>query len=268
MEPTNSLTKAELDTAAAVEMGFSRTSTDWDDDQAAMVDEVVKMAQRRVYFTEANPQLGIPAGYKWTFLKPVATLTLPSGSKYLDLPDDFGGLEGMMSVAQSGETGFWPIPQISEPQIRVLHANDTESTGEPQCVAVEQRPGTTATEGQRARLVVFPTSDAAYTLQCQYYLTPGATSGSRPYPYGGSQHAELFHAAVLACVEFKVHGMIAERDAYFMRRLATSVEIDQRNREQTLGRVVDNSDGLHYRDRLRRRDGTSWGVLFNGVEYE
>ena len=265
-EPTTALKKSDLDALAGWQLGFGRDSTDWTTEQQAIIDEMVKMAQRRVYVTEANPEYGIQAGYRWTFLKPVVTLKLESGKNMVDLPDDFGGLEGPITLADASSNAFHPIPQMGEPAVRSMQAEQPTRTGQPECVAVEMRPGTTYDAGQRARLLVFPTSDQAYTLKCQYYLTPDAMSGDRPYPYGGAQHAELFKAAVMACCDLEVHDKRENRESYFFSRLAASIQVDQRNREQFLGYVGDSSDSRHYRQR-RRFDGSN-PVLFNGTEYD
>lgn len=262
--PTTGLAKSDLDALAGWHLGYGRDSTAWSTEQTAIINEMVKMAQRRVYITEEDPNYGVPGAYKWTFLKPVLSVTLESGQQYRDLPDDFGGLEGAVTISLSGSSGFAPIPQMSEPYLRTLYANSPSATGKPQAVAVEWLPGQEQDRGQRARLVIYPIPDAAYILKFQYYLTPDAMSGTRPYPYGGAQHAELFKAAVLACCDLEVHGQLAERHDYFMRRLRAAIVADQRNREQQLGYV---GDRIGPRPTHRERHWDGGVVTFNSVEY-
>lgn len=254
------LSKSDLDALAGWHLGYGRDEADWDDEQTAVIDEMVRMACRRVYVTEPDAQYGVPAGYRWTFLKPILTVRTVSGEQYIELPDDFGGLEGPITVAQSGQSGFSPLPQMSEPQLRQLYAERPDVTGRPQAVAVDVLAGEGLSHGSRSRMMVYPEPDDTYTLQVRYYLTPEAISGGRPYPYGGAQHAELFKAAVLACCDLEVNGIVAERHDYFMKRLKASIEVDQRNNAQTLGYVGDGSD-LRFR---RQQDGL---VMVNGVSY-
>jgi len=132
--------------------------------------------------------------------------------------------------------------------------------------ALQPIKGTTGTQGQRWQLFVFPKSDAAYTLQFQYYLLPDYLSGAFPYAYGGAQHAETLLAACKAVAELELDDAEGPQAASWQRMLATSIELDRRNKPQNLGYNRDMSDMKHSYPWRQDLHGYS-PVLFGGVQY-
>ena len=241
-ESTLAVTLDELRQVVAEWRGYSPTSTDWSDDQLRIINRAVKSGLRWVYKTPMIP--GESPGYAWSFLHIRDSFTLASGVASLDLPDDFGGLEGVITVSD-GESSWPSIQPGSVPDVQALTARCPETTGPPTNAAVRWLKGSGIATGQRAVLDVFPTSDQAYTLGVRYYVQPDNISWERPYPYGGAQHAETYKAACLAASERyddnRINGPMYQT---FVEQLAGSIAADRRFKPQSLGRNRDTSDDM------------------------
>src|SRR4051812_11936742 len=74
----------------------------WSALQQFELDGMTASAQRRFYFPQALPGETVP--YKWSFLRPTASLSFPQGSQSVRLPDDFGGFEGKITVLTTTST--------------------------------------------------------------------------------------------------------------------------------------------------------------------
>lgn len=204
------------------------------------------------------------SGYDWSFLKPVAALTLASGANTLDLPQDYGGHEGRVSVATRNNQDWHPLDFAGIGQVQDAEARFSNTTGWPQLLATEPMKDTSLYQGQRFRLHVWPTSDQAYTLKLQYYVLPDYLDGSKPYAYGGAEHAETLLEACLSVAETLLDDQATIHAAEFQRLLAISMDLDRRKKPQLLGYNADRSDSQHW-GRWDRRDEPA--VTFNGVQY-
>lgn len=245
MESTLSLTMDELKAEAGGYLGHSRTSTNWDSDEAEEITRLVETALRKFYFqASVNPK---DAAHGWTFLKPVATVQLTADDEYAALPDDFGGFAGMATVSLSGSDGFWPIQQRDEGQLRALFAAATTAKGRPQYFAEVQIKGTTTQASNRSRLQVYPTPDDSYVLSVPYYILPNMVTSANPYPYGGAAHAETMKAAVRAAGELYLDNMAGPENANYLQCLAASIQYDRRHQPKSLGVNHDPSDFFMHR---------------------
>ena len=264
-ESTLALKLTDLQELVGHHLGYGRSG--WNTEQTAVIADCIESGLRRFYFTEAIPQYGIPAGYPWEFLKPKASLTLESGTRVVDMPDDYGGMEGLVMIGAVGQTDFQSIKQMTAERIRELFGLTPDLTGTPQVVAIEWSKNIAADQGQRAQMLVYPEADTDYTLEFQYYLQPDALTATRPYPYGGSRHAETIKAACLAAAELDLNGGgDGKREDFYLKRLGTSIMEDQRNRPQFLGYNGDCSDERRYVGRYNPHVlGT---VQFNSVTYD
>lgn len=242
-----SLKYGDLKAALGLFLGYGR-GTDkgdaaWSARVSSVLDELVKSGLRQFYFPAPEDKGGV--SYEWSFLRPTTTLTLPSGADSIELPDDFGGFDGSISVSTEGnETGV-PLELTSMARIRQTRAEFTTTTGRPIWGAVDPRKGTSLNAGQRFGLEVYPTADREYTLDCAYVIHPEALSGDRPYAYGGLNHAETIQAAIIAAGELYLDDKRGERWQYFMERLATSISQDRKFKPQMLGYNGDRSNQIH-----------------------
>lgn len=265
MESTLTLKKSDLDGAAGFFLGYGRgadnSETAWTTQQQNAIDFCVKSGLRQFY--QPHPMNG-GAAHDWSFLHPVALLALASGAKTVDLPDDFGGFEGQLTLSSSSSSAYYPVDLTSVGKVYAQEAMNSTTTGTPRMACEEPLKGTGAARGQQFQLHVWPIADAAYTIRGQYYLLGSALDGTRPYAYGGSAHSETIQAAVLAACELYLDGIRGPQWEYYQERLSASISVDSRHKPQNLGYVGDNSDGR--RMYMPRRNDQAV-VTFNGTEY-
>ncbi len=138
-------------------------------------------------------------------------------------------------------------------------------TGRPMIAAERPLRGTSLTEGQRSDLIVYPLPDQAYVLSFQYWLVADATSGTRPYAYGGASHAETVQASCIAAAELYQDNQRGPRWAYFMERLGASIAQDRKRAPSTVGYNGDRSDNREWRQHARSNFAP---ITVGGVLYE
>lgn len=257
-EPSLSAAFTTLKSDVGDWLGYGRDEDDWDGEQAEDVEHAIKGGMRKLYY----------CGYDWSFLRPVASLTLLQGHSTVECPDDFGQPSGRIVVSVSGATfsGELDFGPIGDVYSKFALAPDT--TGAPICACVEPIKGTSLTDSQRWRVYVYPAADQDYTLQFPMTINPDYLSGAKPYAYGGPQHAETLLAACRATAELDFNN-VAQGPQFveFMRLLQASKDIDGRQKPTVLG---------YNRDMSTRRRGRYWdrrdlygltNVTFNGTSY-
>jgi len=245
-ESTLNLPITELNSEVASFLGWGRDSTKWDVRKKEDIRACVETCLRKFYF-QAQPDPR-DSNHNWTFLKPVATITLPLASATADLPDDFGGFEGEVTVSQSGVSGgFWPLKLVSEEMIRVKYAAFPSITGRPVAAAESQIKGTSTLKSNRSQLYVYPIPDNQYDLHVPYYILPNFLTTANPYPYGGAAHAETMKAGARAAAELFLDGVHGSENANYMQCLSASIQYDRRHQPKSLGINSDMSDFLNQR---------------------
>lgn len=230
----------------------------WTTSQAASISSCVKSGLRQFY---SPPPIG-GAVYSWSFLTPSFSAVLAQDEQSIDLPDDFGGIEGRVTISISGSSMWSPIKIDGIGTVQNLFAAYPEQTGNPRVGAIEPLKGTGLASGQRFRLAIFPIADQDYTLQFTYYVLPSALDGSRPYCYGGAAHTETILASCKAAAERDLDDMSdGPQYRHFMECLAASIAVDRRFRPQSLGYNGDRSNHLWS---WQRRDRFQNEVTYNG----
>lgn len=214
---------------------------------------------RQFYYPPCLP--GTQTSYNWSFLQPFASLTLASGSAVLDLPDDFGGLEGDITVTASEGLQPWPVSLYNEGRIVEAYSLLSDATGTPMMAALKVSKDTTAIRGSRMQLWFYPEADQSFTIQFPYYFIPDALSGAWPYPHGGAEHSETILESCLAIAEQRLDDNVQLHTMKFLERLMVSVSIDRRKKPQTLGYNRDRSDGVFW----DRRSNYQNIVTVNGI---
>lgn len=248
-------------------LGYGRGVTfldpEWDTRQVNDILDVIESAQRRFYQPATNPP------YRWSFLRPMAAMTLAEGAQTIELPDDFAGVEGRIAMTDDAQSLFIPIDFQGEGAIQQMYSSHPTMTGRPLAACVRPLRGTAAQRSQRYELFVFPTSDAAYTLHFQYYLAPNAITITRPFAYGGAEHAETMLEACLAVAEERRDDMQGVHAAAFMARLQASIALDMAKKPQQLGYNRDQSDDMEWRIRQFNNRLLDVGpVTINGIAYD
>lgn len=259
-ESTLSLDFSDIKAEVGAFLGWGRTESGWSDDQADAVESVIKSGLRNFYYPA--PSQGV--SHEWSFLRPRATLVVPSGSAEVDLPDECGGIDGRVYYAGTDTAIPCELPHTSEGQILSRRAEVPSMTARPTMCAVRPKTRTTADRGQRFELMLWPTSDAIYTITFQFNLLPDALTGIRPWPLGGMAHAETILESCLAVAESRLDDTQGVHKAAFMERMAASITADRRMKPAFLGYNGDRSDRVEQLPRDRHGYNV---VTYNGVEY-
>jgi hypothetical protein len=260
-ESTLSETFYQLQGAIGAFLGFGRGSNlgdpAWDTRTQTTIDGLTRSALRMFYFCD----------YNWSFLHPMATIILDTNKNTIPLPDDYGGVEGIITVAQANAIVWTNLDFVGMPEVYQLQSQYPTQTGRPMRVCEEPLKGTTGTQSNRSQLRVWPIADQQYQLKFTYYILPDYLTGAQPYAYGGAEHFETLLSAAKAASERDLDDMInGPQWQNFERQLEISKNQDRRRKPQTLGYNRDLSD---YRDRrLWRPEQHGWSpITVNGVQY-
>lgn len=260
MESTLALTLSDLQVEVAFLLGFSRSTSAWTDEEAAVVSSCIRSGLRQFYVPPILP--GMVASHEWSFLRPSWTLVILQGALASQLPDDFGTLDGPIYYAGTDSALPTALPITGEGHIIERRALLPEATGRPTMAAIRPKKGTAQEHGQRFELVLWPTPERDYTINLTYSILPDALTDSRPYPYGGMQHAETILESCLSYAEQRVDDSAGVHKAAFMERLAASVSADRRLKPAFVGYNSDRSDrrGLTPAERHGWSPVTVYGV--------
>jgi len=226
--------------------------------ELTLCEEILDAALLMVYSPPILPRE--KSQHQWSWLYPTTTLAIVANTEDYDLPDDFGGIQGMCTL--DATTRYLPVPVISEVEIRKMRAGGT-TTGHPQFVATRPKDtSVTSDEGQRWELLVYPTPDGSYTLQYTYAVLPNKLSSSKPYPLGGMSIGKLVRQACLAVAEQQEHDGAGHHTALFMQMLQAEVEADRaRHTPEFFGQ------NLNYQDSLMRRVPSGKVATYNDTEW-
>lgn len=228
------------------------------------IDFSVASGLRQFYFPSSVD--GGPNSYDWSFLKPTFTLAFASAAKTVALPDDFGGMEGQLSLVTTTTTSMpWCIQWQNEGRIQQCYATQPTNTGPPMFAVVQPLKGTGGDRGQRWQLYLFPAADQAYTLTGQYYVNPDFLSGAFPYAYGGAEHAETLLESCLAIAEQRRDDAMSVHTMKFKERLQASISMDRRKKPPRVGYNGDRSDQIDY----GRVNPHAWAAAgtYNGIAF-
>lgn len=260
-ESSLSIAFTNLQQEVAGFLGYSRTSTDWTTTQAAWMDGILRSGLRQFYFPPPTDQT--QSTYEWSFLKPTASITISESAQEVNLPDDFGAIDGEITV--SGDNSYWPLRVWGEGKVRQAHTTSPNSSGRPIMTAIAPIKGTNTTEGQRFKMLVYPITDAEYTLEFRYSILGDFLSGAKPYAYGGAAHAETLLESCLAIAEQRLDDSMTVHTIKFRERLAASIGYDRRLKPQLLGYNGDRSDlagrrwSRHIGDQIVTVNGVAYG---------
>lgn len=265
MESTLALKKSDLQVKAAKYLGWGRGAangdTAYDADELEYLKDFMDSCCRRVYKAAIDGKT-----YDWSWLRPVRPVTLASGASSLALPDDFGGLDGDITLSASGSNSFCPVRVVGEGAVRQRYAEYPSRTGRPEVAAVSPIKGASATEGQRFNLTYWPSPDQAYTASLAYYVLPDMLTTLLPFSYGGMLHCETIRESCLAAAEESGDDTQGVHKAKFFERLAASISADRKYKDQFVGYNGDRSD-LRYRDSDPRGWRTGGTATYNGTFY-
>ena len=170
-----------------------------------------------------NPNTPPSPPWAWSFLNPVASLSLTNGDWDYDLPDDCGQVTTNWTYSLG--TVEKPIQLVDEKTIRANQSQGNASDA-PLMVAIRPKAFSSST-GQRFEAIFYPTPDASYTVRYNYSIEPDDLTPTNKYPVGGSVHSGLFLAACQAEAELRYNQQAGPFAQEFMSKLMASVEHDK-----------------------------------------
>lgn len=265
-----SLTYQEIAAQVGDFLGFGRGEevygeTAWNGLQTRAIKESVKAGLRQFYNTPPIERFD-PGAYEWSFLEPVATLSLASGAQTIELPDDYASLSAPLLLAADDSRSSVPIPMHGVPAVYAKYAENPATTGRPMMACEEPLRGRSSVLGQKMQIRVWPIADADYEFSVPYRLNAPALSGEFPLAYGGQQHAQTILASCIAAASVGRDEQKAMRYQDFIEKLQTSIRLDRLNKPQFMGRNRDRSDWHDRRGHSAAIRGEGL-VSVNGVIY-
>lgn len=256
MESTLADTYRDVIGSLGFEAGWRRGADNgdpaWDSRKQATLTHVMKSGLRQFY-----------QAHDWSFLSPRVRFTLPSGTRALLMPFDFGGIlePHIYLIADSGTSGG-EIKVTND--VRRRFALNNSAQGRPYYVEIEPRDGTSRQTGQRWQLVFYPEPSAEYTIEFYQQIHGQILTAEVPYALGGPEHSETILASCLAVWENRIDhippGPNAPRFIDYRDKLATSIKNDRKKRPQSLGYNADRSDRFECAPHPYR--GWNGGVLY------
>ncbi len=136
-------------------------------DDLARVRARIEAGYRRFVDPPVLPGESVP--HEWSWLSPLAEMTLSVGVSRYTLPADFGGMIGDLTYGAQIST----VPRVvltSEGLIRKMRASN-DLSGDPYCVAIRALSHSHAS-GQLWELITYPTPGDARTLYYRYKIGP------------------------------------------------------------------------------------------------
>ena len=214
-ESSLSLGYPELLRAVGRFLGYGADNANWTTDERTEVDDAIKSGLRRFY-----------GAHKWSFLRPVTTISTVVGTADYALPDGFASIVGPLSFA-AGSEAAWTIELVPDLSVRKLRYNPR--SGKPEVASVTPLVSDGVT-GQRKQLSLYPTPDAVYVLSYAMQLLPDALSATNPYPLGGEQFAEVIVEACLAAAESTMDDNQQVHAERYATELALAIGVDNTHR--------------------------------------
>jgi len=243
-ESTLSISFTDLQKEIGAFLGYGVDPTAWTNERFAEIDRYIQSGIRQFYYPPAVN--GIEAGYEWSFLKPIASLSTVADTATVALPDDLGRIVSDLHYAASVHAV--PVAICSEGRYQDLLQQDA-STGRPRFATVRHKVSD-GTTGQRQEVAFWPTPDAVYTLSYRYEAFAGKLTATKQYPLGGMRHAELILESCLAIAEQRANdekGLHGER---FMALLAAGIAQDRRGGARIYGQMGGRGDSVLSRNAL------------------
>lgn len=215
-------------------LGYGRTPSSYTTEQYAECDDIVQSGLRNFYWPMEKP-----TGFtQWSFLKVNATLNLAADDYDYDLPSDFGGFDGPLTM----DAGTYrpTIQIVDEIAIRALRQHSRTGTPEYGAVRPKRSDGTA---DQAFEIILYPTPDTTSTVHYRYAVNPPALTTSAPYPLGGVPHHETILESCLAVAESRSNDESGIHQELFLKRLSASFQYDlQQGQIEYYGYNGDYSD--------------------------
>lgn len=226
--------------AVGYEAGYGTDPDEWTEEQTYNVERCVDAGLSDFYFPTLDGKL-----YEWSFLSPVRRFAVASGTRALNLPDDFNGfLVPELQLLRDSDT--YPRVRLGD-AVRRLYAASPTAEGPPCSAEVVLRRQDVALRSARYELQFWPQADQAYELEGRVSIAPEALSERREHVYGGPAHHQTVLSACLMAFEQLIdNDQAGPHRARFNQRIAASVSQDRRHKPKLMGYNRDASDAAHY----------------------
>ena len=235
-ESSLALSYDEIRMRVADHRGYGLDSDKWDADQRERIDFCLRDGSR-TFYTQAN--------HEWSFLEPLAQMTIASGASELELPWDFGFItDDIYFEERWGHT----IRIRSDGEVLVKRQHDSVTSARPLIAAVVPAANPEINHGQKFKLIFWPTAASAYVVNIRYAITPNALTPQTPFPYGGAVHAQTILEACLAASE-RVYGVPGMHNQIYAIALEQSKIHDRRLKPRTLGYNSNGPRGIRWQPR-------------------
>jgi len=253
-----SIEYADLQKEVGNFLHLASDETTWDTDDTARVDRFIQSGIRQFYYPPAIE--GVPAGYRWSFLRPVATIVTADGDRDYDLPDDFSFLSSDLFYDES-QNFERSIVQVSESQMQEL-IQRTEDKGKPKFCATRFK-SSDLTDGQRHEVLLWPVPNGEYTLTYQYEAYSGKIDkDSKKYPLGGMKYGECIIESCLSIAESRGNDEKGIHYQDFIRLLVAAVALDRDNSARRYGQMGDHEEFCNDFDRHLRQ--STYPITYKG----
>ena len=215
------LTYYGISSAVAHALGYKRVSAAWSTNEQADIDTAIDDGCRMFY-----------GAYRWSFLRPQATITTASGMAAYDLPDDFASPRGDFVPPTS--SGRAPLVRIGEGRIRQFQAGALQSGLPTHCTI---RPkSSTGIAAQKYEVVFYPTPSSAEVISYSYNrVVPYLLRATTLYPFGGAAFSEAIQAACVAKAKEEMEGETAEENVGYLKALAKAIDHDKEMTPDNVG---------------------------------
>jgi len=253
-----SISYDDLLVEVAAFLGYGSTASAWSVDQRAEADRYVQAGVRRFYYPPAAE--GAEAGYQWSFLNPVTTLTTVADAGTQDLPENLGRVLGNFHFDQSEHRAS--AVQVTEQRLQELLSR-SDDTAPPQVARVRHKVQTSG--GQRLEVAWWPVPDGAYVLTYRYEAYAGKLSATVQYPLGGMRHSELLVQACLSVAEQRANDERGIHTAEFERMLIAAIRQDRSVGAQHYGHMgAPDEQAVIPR---HGETGVSYDITYKGTTY-
>jgi hypothetical protein len=215
-------------------LGFGRkTYTSYSTSRKVLINSIVQSGVRQVYYPPAV--IAETTGYEWSWLRPVSTIDIESGTSDYDLPDNFGRLIGTLHYPSAEYREDIVVVSVSK-LLQMRAASDL--TGAPAYAAIRYKESD-RTDGQRQEILFFPEPDDDWTLSYEYESYSGVISDTYPYPLGGMQLAELYIESCLSVAENRVNEEPGTHTQKFKELLVDAIKRDGKRGARIYGNMGD-----------------------------
>src|SRR5690242_5818068 len=132
------MTYDEIRQRVGFRRGFPKDPADCDADQLQEIEFAVRDGARMFY-----------TAYDWSFLKPTKTMTILSGTRTLQMPDDFANLFGDIQFTSTDTPYWYPLEIDNDEKVRLAFQLNPNLTSRPRLVSLRTLANPQVTIGSR-----------------------------------------------------------------------------------------------------------------------